>query len=212
MELTGKVTIAASRDAVWAALNDSEGLRACIPGCEEVIDESPLVRRVQLMVKVGPVRARFSGRVTLSEVHQPESCVLAFEGSGGAAGMASGQSRVKLLDDDNGETSLSYSVNASVGGKLGQIGGRLIDSSARQLANQFFSAFRDRMTGGAVAAATDGPLNAVAPTRPPPAAIAAVASVMPGSGEGARLLWFLMGMLSTGIGVAIGAFVFGRAG
>lgn len=211
MELTGKVTIAASRNAVWAALNDSEVLRACIPGCEEVIDESPLVRRVQLMVKVGPVRARFSGRVTLSEVHQPQSCVLSFEGSGGAAGMASGQSRVKL-DDENGGTSLTYSVNASVGGKLGQIGGRLIDSSARQLANQFFSAFRDRMTGGAVAPATDGPLSAVAPTQPPPAAIGAAASLMPGGGEGARLLWFLMGMLSTGIGVAIGAFVFGRAG
>ena len=211
MELTGKVTIAASRNAVWAALNDSEVLRACIPGCEEVIDESPLVRRVQLMVKVGPVRARFSGRVTLSEVHQPQSCVLSFEGSGGAAGMASGQSRVKL-DDENGGTSLTYSVNASVGGKLGQIGGRLIDSSARQLANQFFSAFRDRMTGGAVAPATAGPLNAVAPTQPPPAVIGAAASVMPGGGEGARLLWFLMGMLSTGIGVAIGAFVFGRAG
>ena len=211
MELTGKVTIAASRNEVWAALNDSEVLRACIPGCEEVIDESPLVRRVQLMVKVGPVRARFSGRVTLSEVHQPESCVLAFEGSGGAAGMASGQSRVKL-DDENGGTSLTYSVNASVGGKLGQIGGRLIDSSARQLANQFFSAFRDRMTGGAVAPATDSPLNAVALTQLPPAAIGAAASVMPGGGEGARLLWFLMGVLSTGIGVAIGAFVFGRAG
>lgn len=210
MELIGKVSIAAGRGAVWAALNDQQALRACIPGCEEVVDESPSVRRVRIMVKIGPVRARFTGRVTLSQVHEPDSCVLAFEGSGGAAGMASGKSSVTLADDAEGGTTLSYSVSAAVGGKLGQVGGRLIDSSAQQLANQFFSALRDRLTGAA-APATEAPAAAAPPDRDVAAAPGAVGGAVV-RGEGSRLLWFLMGVLSTGVGVAIGAIVFGRAG
>jgi carbon monoxide dehydrogenase subunit G len=211
MELLGEVSIQAPRQAVWAALNDPAVLRACIPGCEEVVDESPLVRRVQLMVRIGPVRARFTGRVTLSEVREPESCVLAFEGSGGAAGMASGQSRVTLVEEADGTTQLSYSVNAAVGGKLGQIGGRLIDASARQLAQQFFSAFRDRILGGPVVQAEDvaaQPAGLAPPAASEPAALGGRAW----SGEAGRLLWFGMGVLATAVGVILGALLFGRAG
>jgi carbon monoxide dehydrogenase subunit G len=211
MELLGEVSIQAPRHAVWAALNDPAVLRACIPGCEEVVDESPLVRRVQLMVKIGPVRARFTGRVTLSEVREPESCVLAFEGSGGAAGMASGQSRVALVEEADGATRLSYSVNAAVGGKLGQIGGRLIDASARQLAQQFFSAFRDRILGGSVVAVENVAVQPAERALPASSAPTTVGGRAWG-GEGGRLLWFGMGVLATAVGVVLGALVFGRLG
>jgi carbon monoxide dehydrogenase subunit G len=141
MQLNGEIIIEAPRERVWWALNDSTVLQLCIPGCEQVTDESATVRLLRLMVKMGPVRARFEGRITLSEVEPPHRCVLAFEGSGGAAGMASGQSRVELLDQEGG-TRLTYTVKAAVGGKLGQVGGRMIDASARQLADQFFAALQ----------------------------------------------------------------------
>jgi hypothetical protein len=141
MELAGEVLIDAPRERVWAALNDPTVLQASIPGCEELVDTSPTERSARVMVKVGPVRARFTGKVTLSEVQPPHRCRLGFEGSGGAAGMASGHSQVELHEQDGG-TRLTYTVKASVAGKLGQIGGRMIDASARQLADQFFEAFK----------------------------------------------------------------------
>ena len=129
MELIGEVAMDAPRERVWAALNDAAVLAACIPGCEQVSDESPDVRLVRVMVKMGPVRARFNGRITMSEVDVPRRCVMAFEGSGGAAGMASGRSQVELREE-GASTVLTYTVKASVGGKLGQIGGRMMDASA----------------------------------------------------------------------------------
>ncbi|MDQ6882123.1 MAG: carbon monoxide dehydrogenase subunit G [Pseudomonadota bacterium] len=144
MELNGEVMVNAPRVRVWSALNDPAMLRACIPGCEEITDESPTVRQLRIMVKMGPVRARFQGRVTLSEVEPPRRCIMAFEGSGGAAGMASGMSQVVLFDEGE-QTRLTYTVNAAVGGKLGQIGGRMVDASAKQLADQFFMALREQL-------------------------------------------------------------------
>jgi carbon monoxide dehydrogenase subunit G len=141
MELAGEVAIPAPREQVWAALNDTAVLRACIPGCEEVVDESPTVRRARVLVKVGPVRARFSGTLTLADADVPQRCVLRFEGSGGAAGVVSGSSQVEL-HDEAGATRLTYTAKAAVAGKLGQVGGRMIDASARQLADQFFQALR----------------------------------------------------------------------
>jgi len=141
MDLSGDILISAPRERVWAALNDTTVLQACIPGCEEVVDESPTVRRARVLVKVGPVRARFNGKVTMSEVEAPQRCVMGFEGSGGAAGFASGRSEVELREEGGG-TRLTYTAKASVGGKLGQVGGRMIDASARQLADQFFAALR----------------------------------------------------------------------
>lgn len=144
MELNGEVVVSAPRERVWNALNDSAMLRACIPGCEEVTDESPTVRLLRIMVKMGPVRARFSGRVTVSEAQPPLRCLMSFEGSGGAAGMASGESRVELFEDGD-TTRLTYTVNAAIGGKLGQIGGRMVDASAKQLADQFFNSLREQL-------------------------------------------------------------------
>jgi carbon monoxide dehydrogenase subunit G len=148
MELLGEVAIPAPRERVWAALNDPAVLRACIPGCEELVEESPTVRSARVLVKIGPVRARFHGRMTLSDVEAPVRCVIGFEGSGGAAGMASGRSQVELHEEDGG-TRLAYSAKAAVAGKLGQVGGRMIDASARQLADQFFAALRTHLSPGA---------------------------------------------------------------
>ena len=220
MELNDEVLIEAARERVWAALNDAGVLQACIPGCEQVVDESPTVRSVRLMIKLGPVRARFNGRITLSEVEQPVRCVMAFEGSGGAAGMASGRSQVELTELGN-STRLAYSVKASVGGKLGQIGGRMIDASAKQLADQFFAALQAHLVpvipalpALPVLAAADSAQNKVgtsmgvagvqtlAPAAPPPASVSIVA------GEFSRVLWFALGVASTGFGVWLGAKLF----
>jgi carbon monoxide dehydrogenase subunit G len=262
MELNGEVLIAATRAQVWAALNDAAVLQACIPGCEEIVNETESVRRARVMVKLGPVRARFSGTLTLSEVTVPERCLMRFEGSGGAAGMASGRSQVELFEQGD-QTRLTYTVAASVGGKLGQIGGRLLDASARQLADQFFAALRERLAGAAATGAALDPVQAAGPmvaeqgiesahatssqpasapeqTLATPTADAPVVSTpvtnagavsapvantlgtqapsgadpavplprhQPGrvEAEFSRLLWFLMGVGSTAIGVWIGA-------
>lgn len=222
MELTGEVLMNAPRERVWAALNDPTVLRACIPGCEDVQDDSPSERRVRVMVKVGPVRARFNGKVTLSEVRPPEGCVMSFEGSGGAAGMASGRSQVSLLPEGDG-TRLAYTVKASVGGKLGQIGGRMMDASAKQLADQFFDRLRaqleppaaaqeapvaadaEAVAGSAGAAAHGVQTDTVALA--PPAASARTASPV-AHGDASRALWFLLGAASMGAGVWIGARLF----
>jgi len=207
MELTGEIIIPAPRESVWSALNDASTLQACIPGCEEVIDESPTVRRARVMIKVGPVRARFNGRVTLSEIEPPSRCVMSFEGSGGAAGMASGRSEVELHETPDG-TRLTYTVKASVGGKLGQIGGRMIDASAKQLADQFFAALGTQLKPAPVlepqiaeqlALVSQQPAQARQVLRPMPSPQAAPQSEM------SRIVWFLMGVVSTGFGVWLGA-------
>ena len=225
MVLIGEVSIEAPRERVWEALNDPAVLQCCIPGCEEVVNESPTVRRARVMVKVGPVRARFNGRVTLSEIDPPQRCVMSFEGSGGAAGMASGRSQVELHEQDGG-TRLTYTVKASVGGKLGQIGGRMMDASAKQLADQFFEALR------AMLAPVAQPLPAApaelhglavsgpgATTRSPTtvadsaAQVAAAPAVrlppveqtgFPSLSERTRVLWFLLGAGATALGVWLG--------
>jgi carbon monoxide dehydrogenase subunit G len=215
MELTGEVLMNAPRERVWSALNDAATLQACIPGCEEVHDDSPTERRVRVLVKVGPVRARFNGKVTLSEVVESERCVMAFEGSGGAAGMASGRSQVELHPADEGSR-LTYTVKASVGGKLGQIGGRMIDASAKQLADQFFDNLRAHLapaqaaasdhtadTTALRAASTDGLAPAAPATR-----TAAPSTATVGSAEFSRVLWFALGAASMALGVWIGARLF----
>lgn len=225
MELNGEVVMNALREQVWAALNDAVVLQACIPGCEEVADESDTVRKVRIMVKMGPVRARFNGKVTLSEVLAPERCVLGFEGSGGAAGMASGRSQVTLIADGD-TTRLTYTVKASVGGKLGQIGGRMMDASAKQLADQFFAALREHLAPKSVpislastlpGEAVTGDTSAQDSPSKTPDLIATPAyktsttgtfdtkNTPPTLGEASRVLWFLMGAASTGFGVWLGA-------
>ena len=161
MEMTGEYRIAAPRETVWAALNDPEVLKASIDGCEELerISESELTATV--MFKVGPVKARFKGKVTLSDLDPPNGYTIAGEGQGGAAGFARGEARVTLADE-GGATLLRYTVKASVGGKLAQIGSRLIDATARKRADDFFAAFAEAVAP----APEEAPEVAPAPAAP----------------------------------------------
>ena len=144
MELQGSVTISAAPEQVWQALNDPEILRMCIPGCEEVRQISPQEMHARVMLKLGPVRANFIGKVLLTDVRPLLGCTLNFEGSGGGAGFARGSSVIALSPTALG-TQLDYTAQASVAGKLGQIGGRLMDASARQLADRFFTSFQTQI-------------------------------------------------------------------
>lgn len=148
MELEGQRRISASRDRVWQALNDPNILAAAIPGCEslEKVSDNELIATVR--VTVGPVRARFKGQVTLSNVNPPSSYTIAGEGQGGAAGFAKGKANVELKEAPEG-TELVYKVEALVGGKLAQVGSRLIEGTARKLSDQFFDAFSQQVTGAA---------------------------------------------------------------
>lgn len=146
MELSGDHRIAASRQAVWNALNDPEVLKACIPGCESLTRDGDNAFDAIVQAKVGPVRAKFSGRVELSNIRPPESYTITGEGRGGTAGMAKGGADVVLEEDGDG-TVLRYTVNADVGGKLAQIGSRLVKSAANKQAREFFSRFGDIVTG-----------------------------------------------------------------
>ena len=140
MDMTGEERIAASRATVWAALNDVEVLKQCIPGCESLEKQSDSEMTARVKLQVGPVSARFSGKVTLSEIDPPNGYRIAGEGSGGTAGHAKGGALVRLVEDGDG-TILHYEARADVGGKLAQLGGRLIDATARKLAGEFFSKF-----------------------------------------------------------------------
>lgn len=144
MQMNDEIRIAAPRAQVFDSLNDPEILKACIPGCEslEKLSDSELAATV--MAKVGPVKARFKGLVTLSDLNPPESYTIAGEGKGGAAGFAKGAAKVHL-SEDGGDTLLRYEVKADVGGKLAQLGSRLVDGAARHYARDFFTAFKGRV-------------------------------------------------------------------
>ena len=142
MDMSGEYVIPAPRETVWKALNDPEILRQCIPGCEEVEKTAEDAFTAKVTAKVGPVRAKFSGKVTLSEIDPPNGYRISGEGTGGAVGFAKGGAKVSLSDVPEG-TRLNYTVDATVGGKLAQIGSRLIDSTARKMANEFFSKFAE---------------------------------------------------------------------
>jgi carbon monoxide dehydrogenase subunit G len=165
MDMSGEVRIPASQDRVWAALNDPDTLRQAIPGCEELtkISDTELVAAAR--AKIGPVSARFKGKVTLSDLQPPTGYTLTGEGSGGAAGFAKGSAKVTLRPDGDG-TVLHYVVNATVGGKLAQIGQRLIDGAAKKMADDFFAKFSALAAGPTAAApATDSQLATVTALR-----------------------------------------------
>lgn len=153
MDMTGEHTIAAPRETVWEALNDPQVLKQSIPGCEEIVPTSDNGFTATVAAKVGPVKARFNGAVELKDLNPPESYTISGEGKGGAAGFAKGGAKVRLTEADGGSaTVLTYEVNASVGGKLAQIGARLIDSTAKKYANDFFATFSEiaaQRAGGA---------------------------------------------------------------
>ncbi len=172
MELNGQQRIAAPRQKVWDALNDARVLKACIPGCESLTQDGDNAFDAVVQVKVGPVRARFAGRVELSDIRPPESYRISGEGKGGVAGFAKGGADVSLVEDGDG-TILNYAVKADVGGKLAQIGSRLVQSTANKYTADFFARFGDIVTGAvpieeeaAVVAAAAGGKRAVAAVRP----------------------------------------------
>jgi uncharacterized protein len=148
MEMTGEYRIPAPREKVWAALNDPDVLRATIPGCQELTKVSDTEMAAKVQAKVGPVKATFAGNVNFSNIDPPKGYTIAGEGKGGIAGFAKGSADVALAEA-GADTVLTYKATAQVGGKLAQIGGRLIDAAAKQMADEFFGAFAARLGGGA---------------------------------------------------------------
>ena len=176
MEIKGEYRIAAPREKVFAALNDQAVLQACIPGCESLEKTSDTEMKAKVRMRIGPVSASFSGKVTLSDIDPPNGYRISGEGQGGAAGFAKGGA-VVTLREDAGETVLNYNVDAQVGGKIAQVGARLIDGTAKKLADEFFGKFATMVGGPPPAAAVAGtPSDAppapdtVSPPSPPPAA------------------------------------------
>jgi uncharacterized protein len=178
MDMTGEQVIPAPKGLVWQALLDPDALKACIPGCETVTKVSDTEYTADVVARVGPVKAKFSGAVTLADLDPPNSCTISGEGKGGAAGFAKGSAKVQLADAADGATTLSYTVSASVGGKLAQIGSRLIDGVARKMADDFFSTFNQIVAQRAQAAA---PAPAPEASPPPPAAAPMPAPARPPS-------------------------------
>ena len=181
MKMNGEFRVPTDRETVWRALNDPEVLKECLPGCQEIEKTSDTEMSATLVIKVGPVKATFAGGVTLSDVDPPNGYTLSGQGQGGAAGFASGEAKVRLVEED-GATLLQYECDAKVGGKLAQIGSRLIDSTAKKLAKQFFDSLAEKLGGGEEAEAEDKAapeLEAVAPAQPEPPPEPAPASPEP---------------------------------
>jgi uncharacterized protein len=152
MQMQDSQRIPASKDKVWAALNDPEVLKKCIPGCQSLEMSSPTEMTATVVFKVGPVKATFGGKVTLSDLDPPNSYRISGEGTGGVAGFAKGGASVKLEAESSEVTILHYEVDAQIGGKLAQLGGRLIDSTSKKLAGEFFASFGEVV--GSTAAAS----------------------------------------------------------
>ncbi|MFM0025258.1 carbon monoxide dehydrogenase subunit G [Paraburkholderia madseniana] len=149
MELNETHMLPVSQQRAWDALNDTEILRACIPDCESIDPDGENAYAVVLSASVGPVKARFKGRMLLTDIEAPNSYTIVFEGQGGAAGFGKGNTRVTLEPEGDAATKLTYTATAQVGGKLAQIGSRLVDGAARKLAGEFFKRFGAQVGGDA---------------------------------------------------------------
>ncbi|MET0240051.1 MAG: carbon monoxide dehydrogenase subunit G [Sphingobium sp.] len=184
MRMTGEERIAAPRTQVWEALNDPAILQQCIPGCQSLEREADGRLRGLVEIKIGPIGARFNGVVTLSDVDAPNGYTITGEGQGGTVGTAKGGAKVRLSDDGAG-TLLRYEVNAEVGGRLAQLGGPIIDATAKQLAGKFFRKF-----GEVVGGSEDTPTVAAvgAPAAP---VVSAPAQVQPPASSGFPIAWIL---------------------
>ena len=162
MDMTGQYRIPAPRERVWAALNDPATLQASLPGCQSLDKVSDREFAAIVVAKVGPVRAKFNGNVMLSNLNPPESYTISGEGKGGAAGFAKGGADVRLIEE--GEvTVLTYTAKADVGGKLAQLGSRLIDGTAKKMADEFFDNFSKQVAGPPPAPAPEAAPEAAAP-------------------------------------------------
>ena len=146
MQMNESQLVPAAQDKVWAGLNDPEVLAKCIPGCQKLEMTGPNQMEATVVIKVGPVKASFSGKVTLGDIDAPNSYRISGEGSGGVAGFAKGGATVKLTAEGPDSTRLNYEVDAQIGGKLAQLGGRLIDATAKKLAGEFFEKFAAELT------------------------------------------------------------------
>ena len=163
MEMQGSRALAATQEQAWNALNDPSVLKNCVPGCDKFEASGENQYAVGTSLRIGPVSARFTGRIQLSDVHPPDSYVLSFDGQGGAAGFGKGSARVRLAPAPQGEgCELSYAVQAQVGGKIAQVGQRLIDGVARSMADDFFRRFDEALQ-------QRHPVAATAPAAPVPA-------------------------------------------
>jgi len=204
MEILGSQIIPASQQAVWDALNSPDVLKKCLPGCESVERVSPDLFKVMITAAIGPLKAKFNGTLQVTEANPPASCVLVFEGQGGAVGFGKGTSSVTLKQLENG-TELTYSAQAHVGGKLAQIGSRLIDSVAKKMSDDFFKAFNNELGGNAAAATTS--VQPAAPTSSPSTATTPVALTSPtqtpsavNSSQQVPASWLI---IAAGVGAAI---------
>ena len=177
--MKGERLLPADRRTAWAALNDVEVLRSCLPGCESITPLENNQYEVALTAAIGPVRSRFKGKLEMTDIVAPESYTLKFDASGGPAGFARGTARVALAEATPGQTRMAYAADAQIGGKLAQVGSRLIDAASAAMAEQFFAAFEERVKSRAkmqleqttlvVDADVTKPLPGVTPRPTPPA-------------------------------------------
>lgn len=193
MEMTGQQRIAAPPPQVWEMLNDPDILKRCIPGCQVLTRESDEKLRATLEIKIGPIGVRLNGTVTLSDIDPPKGYSMTVEGQGGTVGNVKGAIKVRLASDDNGGTLLSYEVAAQVGGRLAQLGGPIIDTTARQLAGKFFQQL-DAVLGK----------PAEAPLVPQSSAAAATFSAHAAPSRAANIAWLLALVVAALVGYLIG--------
>ncbi|MEI7428175.1 MAG: carbon monoxide dehydrogenase subunit G [Betaproteobacteria bacterium] len=208
MEILGSQIIPASQQAVWDALNSPDVLKKCLPGCESVERVSPDLFKVVITAAIGPLKAKFNGTLQVTEANPPASCVLVFEGQGGAVGFGKGTSSVTLKQLENG-TELTYSAQAHVGGKLAQIGSRLIDSVAKKMSDDFFKAFNSELGGNTAPAAqqnasTSSPSTSVVPALAASSAPASnTTSSIPSTGNSSQQVPASWLIIAAGVGAAI---------
>ena len=163
MELKGERVLAAGRDEAWKALNDVEVLKLCVPGCESITPTGENQYEIAMTAAIGPVKSRFKGKMELADIQPPNAYTLKFDGSGGAAGFARGEAKVQLVEGSARETRLVYVANAQVGGKLAQVGSRLIDAASGAMADKFFEAFAGQLAARAIPASAGAPPPAAPP-------------------------------------------------
>ncbi|WP_020176257.1 CoxG family protein [Methyloferula stellata] len=171
MELEGRHEISAPRQLVWAALNDPDALRACIPGCKELTKTADNAFTARVVSKIGPVSASFSGTVELSDIDPGRAYTITGTGQGGVAGFAKGSARVALADQAQDVTLLTYTAKADIGGKLASVGSRMLEGTARKTADEFFTAIAAHLSGGIAktdpaSIAPDAPIALPQPSQP----------------------------------------------
>lgn len=193
MELQGERLIPAPIERTWAALNDPDILSSCIAGCESLVRTGDNAFAAVLALKIGPVSARFKGNLQMTAVDAPNGYTMNFDGQGGVAGFGKGSADVALVPEA-GQTRLRYNARATVGGKMAQIGSRLVDATAAKLTDEFFKAFAERLR------TADGPADSTAPAAKADAAVTATA---PNAPSGARAWWWAAGAIAVAVALYI---------